>query len=271
MTNSEILNNSMKITKIEWTDSTWSPWYGCTKCSPGCEHCYAESLCRRFKLAQWGDGAERVRNEKFDTPLRWDRLAKKSRTRRFVFPSLCDPFDGNVPNQWRVAFLHLIKITPHLTWLLLTKRPQNVPDELPTNAWLGVSICNQKECDEKIPRLLAVDATKRFVSCEPLLGPIQFPNFGCTCGQPLCGGPRRIDWVIVGGESGPGARPMQYDWVDSIHWQCINAPSVSFMFKQWGEWAPFLDTENKWKMVRVGKKAAGRRLDGKEYLERPTL
>lgn len=209
---------------------------------------------------------QRTKSKHWEVPIKWDRDAKRDGKIRFVFPSLCDPFDPQAGDLQR-EFIALIRETPNLKWLLLTKRPQNVPDELPPNAWLGVTVCNQKECDEKIPILLKPKVTGRFVSCEPLLGPIKFPNMGCGCNRPLCNNDNsipHIDWVIVGGETGPGARPMQYDWVDDICGQCILA-GVDFMFKQWGEWAP----DENHVMHRVGKEAAGRLLDGREYSDRP--
>lgn len=244
----------MKTTKIEWTDSTWSPWYGCTKCSPGCEHCYAERYCHRFNKAEWGDRAKRVLNKHMYTPHVWNRKAELEGVKRFVFPSLCDPFDAQVDPIWRSYFINTVQSTQSLIWLLLTKRPQNVPDLLPPNAWLGVTICNQDEADRLIPLLLKPKVSKRFVSCEPLLGPIKFPSMGCDCRRSLCyfqDESPHIDWVIVGGETGPGARVMKDDWVHRIWYQCAMS-NVPFFFKSWG-----------------GKRASNSLLWGKEYSERP--
>lgn len=306
--------------KIEWTDHTFNPWTGCTKVSPACDLCYAEAWSKRAgaKVGKWGPGMPRVRTTpaNWRQPLKWNAQAQAEGRRFRVFcASLADVFDNEVDPQWRADLFDLIAATPHLDWLLLTKRIGNVGNMLPVpfdfdrhfpNVWLGATICNQKEADRDIPKLLAVPAAKRFLSIEPLLGPVSlrwlpaFPENAPTTAQHPSGntnhldGLRRLDWVIVGGESGHGARPMHPDWARSLRDQCAEA-GVPFMFKQWGEWeiaseanghfdsdmarnaAIWLDVDGKtakpsstgmrnaYGMVKVGKKAAGRLLDGRTW------
>ena len=311
-------------TKIEWTDHTFNPWIGCTKVSPGCDHCYAENLMdTRMGVASWRPGAERVRTKEanWKMPLRWNAQAdafmdQHGRRQRVFCASLADVFDNAVDPQWRADLFKLIAETPNLDWLLLTKRIGNVrgmlaelahgsdPDltlldmmPLP-NVWIGATIVNQAEADRDIPKLLDVPARVRFLSMEPLLGPVDlthievfggdaeiYPLKGTTdCvddeGAPTDDVPA-LDWVIVGGESGPGARPMSPDWARSLRDQCA-AAGVPFLFKQWGEWIPMLDqaegvpvrekttTPDGWVMGHAGKKAAGRLLDGRTWDGFPT-
>ena len=311
-------------TKIEWTDHTFNPWIGCTKVSPGCDHCYAENLMdTRMGVASWRPGAERVRTKEanWKMPLRWNAQAdafmdQHGRRQRVFCASLADVFDNAVDPQWRADLFKLIAETPNLDWLLLTKRIGNVrgmlaelahgsdPDltlldmmPLP-NVWIGTTIVNQAEADRDIPKLLDVPARVRFLSMEPLLGPVDlthievfggdaeiFPLKGTTdCvddeGAPTDDVPA-LDWVIVGGESGPGARPMSPDWARSLRDQCA-AAGVPFLFKQWGEWIPMLGqaegvpvrekttTPDGWVMGHAGKKAAGRLLDGRTWDGFPT-
>ena len=311
-------------TKIEWTDHTFNPWIGCTKVSPGCDHCYAENLMdTRMGVASWRPGAERVRTKEanWKMPLRWNAQAdafmdQHGRRQRVFCASLADVFDNAVDPQWRADLFKLIAETPNLDWLLLTKRIGNVrgmlaelahgsdPDltlldmmPLP-NVWIGATIVNQAEADRDIPKLLDVPARVRFLSMEPLLGPVDlthievfggdaeiFPLKGTTdCvddeGAPTDDVPA-LDWVIVGGESGPGARPMSPDWARSLRDQCA-AAGVPFLFKQWGEWISMLGqaegvpvremttTPDGWVMGHAGKKAAGRLLDGRTWDGFPT-
>lgn len=343
---------------IEWTDSTFNPWIGCTKVSAACDHCYAEvSTPSRARGVEWGAGKPRQRTSagNWKLPLRWNAEPfytcgcgyrgtmhdmttnavhgcglQFRRVRRRVFcASLADVFDNEVPAQWRADLFALIHATPNLDWLLLTKRIGNaaamlnaaagaVMDDFcgaPTwerapwpNVWLGATICNQAEADRDVPKLLAVPAAVRFVSIEPMLGPVDIRDYmwpvcgwwrsphksyaeakaaGAECGlkrQSLVhAGAQFIDWVIAGGESSSQARPMHPDWVRSLRDQCCPA-GVAFLFKQWGEWAPpnyvasnnltesqilraeqhFLQGDDgcAYQMLRVGKKAAGRLLDG---------
>ena len=176
-------------TKIEWTDHTFNPWIGCTKVSPGCDHCYAENLMdTRMGVASWRPGAERVRTKdaNWKMPLRWNAqadafMAQHGRRQRVFCASLADVFDNAVDPQWRADLFDLIAATPNLDWLLLTKRIGNVGNMLPVpfdfdkhypNVWIGATIVNQVEADRDIPKLLDVPARVRFLSMEPLLGPV---------------------------------------------------------------------------------------------------
>lgn len=347
-------------TKIERADHTFNPWIGCTKVSPGCDNCYAKAEWddRRHR-AVWGPGQPRSRTQTWGDPVKWNKQAffackscawrgtfKNAQlgvlgfyscpecgsdaipTRARVFcASLADVFDNEVPPEWRADLFDLIVTTPHLDWLLLTKRIGNVVGMLPPlvnpfdkifpNVWIGATIVNQEEADRDIPKLLAVPAAKRFLSMEPLLGPVDLSyGFGIpTATQGSCpmhlatiapegllpNGMRHIHWVIVGGESGHHARPMHPDWARSLRDQC-QAAGVPFLFKQWGEWQEVKgdgqlapedadavgfnsrsdcvitpagnvyahpddlpdDTPARW-MERVGKKTAGRLLDGRTW------
>jgi protein gp37 len=266
-------------TKIEWADHTFNPWIGCTKVSAGCDHCYAEAdFDKRRGVATWGAGQTRSRTSpaNWRWPLRWEKQAQAfqaehGRRQRVFCASLADVFDNEVPTQWRRDLFDLIEVTPHLDWLLLTKRIGNARSlygdayldsarALPPNVWLGATVVNQAEADRDIPKLLAVPARVRFLSIEPMLGSINLHRIhqqgsldgggqwdsweSCITGrrfdiwadQDTEGWPK-IDWVICGGESGPNARPMHPDWARSLRDQC-QAAGVPFLFKQWGEWMP---------------------------------
>lgn len=297
--------------KIEWTDHTFNPWIGCTKVSAACDHCYAEvatptRTMRASGRETWGPHAPRQRTSaaNWRKPLAWDRAAAAAGERHRVFcASLADVFDNHasILPEWRADLWRLIEATPNLDWMLLTKRPGNIAKMLPEdwgagyrNVWLGCTVVNQAEADRDIPKLLEVPAAVRFLSMEPLLGPVniirpdlggQFCNAHCVercgshgdeeCPQFATGS---IDLVIVGGESGPGARPMHPDWARSLRDQC-QAAGVAFHFKQWGEFGPdkttsraFIDHSFGGKgpgMYRVGKKSAGRLLDGRAWDQMP--
>jgi protein gp37 len=312
-------------TAIEWADATFNPWVGCTKVSPACDHCYAEAWAKRTGHPELWQGERRQTSAAYWLkPLKWDREAAASGLRRRVFcASLADWLDNQVPYAWRLDLGILIERTPNLDWLLLTKRPQNfdkcspwAPGDIPSNVWLGTTTENQEEADRRIPALLAVPAAKHFISAEPLLGPIDLrmlhhdgiTNIDTLSGrhgiaQPMQGKCARLDWVIVGGESGPGARPMHPDWPRALRDQC-QAAGVPFFFKQHGEWlevdGPRCRSVNQtaanngcWLdpdgtliqrdersnhsrspygtsvVAKVGKKAAGRLLDGIEHSEFP--
>lgn len=334
--------------KIEWTDHTFNPWEGCQKVGPGCDHCYAETRNARFAggvAVNWGPGAPRRRTSEANwrKPLAWNAahdkfFAAHGRRQRVFCSSLADVFDNAVDPAWREDLLELIASTPNLDWLLLTKRIGNVWGMVPVDwlcggawpahVWLGATIVNQAEADRDIPKLLEIEAPVRFLSMEPLLGPVTIrqylmagkhpgrcsacgkghgfarcPNYGGVAarreGQDGCNGFVRaefaIDWVIAGGESGPGARPMHPDWARSLRDQCV-AAGVPFLFKQWGEHSLAYDRERDdpdWRRCgdmdrrpgrwinlagghgfhgervhfaeRVGKKAAGRLLDGAQH------
>jgi len=255
--------------KIEWCDHTFNPFVGCTKISPACDHCYAEGWAKRTGGANlWQGERRRTTDANWRQPLKWNREAEASGVRRKVFcASLADVFDNQVPVEWRTDLWRLIRETPHLDWLLLTKRPQNIAKMLPgplsthpwpwPNVWLGTTVENQEEADRRIPHLLAVPAAVRFLSCEPLLGELNLePYFDC------------IDWVIAGGESGPNARPPMIRWARTLREQCW-AYHVPFFFKQWGEFAPDDPAAEHTAMRRVGKKKAGALLDGREWRQFP--
>jgi len=241
-------------TGISWATSTFNPWIGCTKVSPGCDHCYAEELATRRLGVAWGPHAARRRTApgNWRQPLRWNRQAAESgRPWRVFCSSLADVFDNRAPEGAREDLWALIRATPALTWMLLTKRPQNIAAMLPAdwgggyrNVWLGTSAENQEEADRRIPHLAAIPAELRFLSCEPLLGLVDVARWLRVS----------IDWVIVGGESGSCARPMDPAWALDMRDQCVGAERLPFHFKQWGGWAP---------------KAGGRLLDGREYLAIP--
>lgn len=295
-------------TKIEWTDFTFNPWRGCTKVSDGCKNCYAETLSKRnpATLGVWGDQGTRVpaAESYWRQPFKWNKDAARAGVRRRVFcASLADVFEDNpavIPARRRLW--DTIDQTRHLDWLLLTKRPENFAKMLPwgyhtqyhppawPNVWLGVTAENQEQADKRIPEMLKVSAAVRFISAEPLLGEIDLVRAIDVAidinGQTECpavdGLSQWIHWVIVGGESGPGARPMHPDWVRSLRDQCTQA-GVPFFFKQWGEWAPHYPGDA-WeptdrtlfhyfsggpKVWRIGKTKAGRQLNGRMWDEFP--
>lgn len=316
-------------TGIEWCDSTFNPWMGCTRVSPACDDCYAaRSTPARTLGIEWGSGQPRRRTSEanWKLPERWERehqafFAEHGRRRRVFCASLADVFDNEVPWQWRANLFELIRVTPNLDWLLLTKRPQNIvrmvrsqgaiagngTRYLPDNAWLGTTAEDQRRANMNVPSLLQcrelLGARVLFVSIEPMLSPVDLTHIEVKRrvgidvfdaleydGAPdddVDFGTATLDWVICGGESGPKARPMRADWARSLRDQCA-AAGVPFLFKQWGEFAPegsgvdawhvYPDgtairdplppgigrhvPEGHWRAYRVGKKAAGRLLDG---------
>ena len=322
-----------KDSGIEWTKHTFNPWSGCEKVSPGCAHCYAAALPPGMRRhAEWGKDRPRVMASEsyWSQPLAWDRAAKKVGERHRVFcASTADVFEAREDlDGARSRLFDLMYETPHLDWLLLTKRPEyavawwsrQTGQAWPTNAWIGTSVENQAAADERIPHLLRIPARVRFLSCEPLLGAVNLDEPTCPyCGRKgdnidmaddgatpwcveceneaafgtildPCADERQpgINWVIVGGESGRHARPMHPDWARSLRDQCVGA-GVPFFFKQWGEWAPrampwdvdyeatavpsglphWTEAGGVHAMIRVGKAAAGRLLDGREWSEVP--
>jgi protein gp37 len=248
--------------KIAWTDHTFNPWWGCTKVSPGCANCYAESFAKRTGLA-WGPSAERrfFTDKHWSEPLKWDAAARKVGEMHRVFvASMADVFE-NRPElvEPRTRLFALIERTPNLAWLLLTKRPGNIEemvprewhDGLPPNMWVGTTVENQASADERIPVLLSVPARVRFLSCEPLLGPVDLGEWirADPDGAPVTG----IDWVITGAESGPRARPMNEAWVRALRDQCDDA-GISFFYKQ---------------RIEGGRKVEVPELDGRRWEEVP--
>lgn len=223
--------------KIQWTDHTFNPWVGCSKISPGCDHCYAESWAKRTgKPELWSGERRRTTAANWRLPLKWDKAAEAEGARKKVFcASLADVFDNQVPHEWRADLWELIARTPNLDWLLLTKRPQNIKEMLYTapqyarpwnvrfpwpNVWIGTTVENQEEADRRIPLLLEVPAVVRFLSCEPLIDAVTIFDMDGPIDVPF-GTRSPLHWVIVGGESGPGARPFSVDWAREIIDQCI--------------------------------------------------
>lgn len=259
-------------TAIEWTDHTMNPWWGCTRVSPGCQNCYAETFAHRFGV-EWGKGeTRRPATEKvWAAPVTWNKAAQKAGKRARVFcASMADVFDDEAPTGARERLFALIRATPWLDWQLLTKRPENIAGFLPPdwghgyrNVWLGTTVENQAMADKRIPILLNVPAFVRFLSCEPLIGPVSFrwagwikyPSNADGSSNHL-DGLRGIGWVIAGGESGIKSRPMAPDWARTLRDECQEA-GVPYLFKQWGEH----DSDGD----KVGKKIAGRMLDGRTW------
>jgi len=247
-----------KETGIQWADATFNPWRGCTKVSPACDMCYAETMSKRNPavLGVWGKYGSRViaSESMWKQPVKWNRDAEAAGVRKRVFcASLADVFEGpeSMPaesweavSQARERLGRLIDETPGLDWLLLTKRPENVlkygplghrwtMEGIPQNVWIGTTVENQKYADIRIPELLKVPAKVRFLSMEPLLEEVIFDAFTLYDDEK---GEQLINWVIVGGESGgEKARPMNPSWVRKIQEQCA-AVGIPFFFKQWGEW-----------------------------------
>lgn len=292
--------------KIEWTDHTFNPWIGCTKVSPACDHCYAEvSTPSRTLGVTWGAGQPRRRTSdaNWALPERWNAQAEAfhaqhGRRQRVFCASLADVFDNQAPQAWRDDLWALIEATPHLTWMLLTKRPQKIVGMVPpawlihppANVWYGSTIENRATLAQRAHHLAEVPAALRFWSCEPLL-----EDLGDV--TPLLTG---LGLIIAGGESGPKARPSHPVWWRSLRNQCVKA-GKPFHFKQWGEWAPGHgplamagDPPGSWRkiesvkvgrktyrganihqfgdgtvVIRLGKKTAGRQLDVVTHDEMP--
>ncbi len=291
---------------IEWTDATWNPTTGCTHVSEGCRNCYAERLAPKMRI---NFDEIKLLPERLGYPLHWKK------PRRIFVNSLSDLFHEDIGPEFCIkVFVTMAEAKQHI-FQILTKRPNRMrnilsmtefwlevnkqlwkqavpvikggmPSVIP-NVWLGVSVEDQQTANERIPLLLQTPAAVRFVSAEPLLGSITFDD------PPIRGlsvevdhqEDTRLDWVIVGGESGPHARPMHPDWARSIRDQCQTA-GLPFFFKQWGEWlheSQFKDEIQRFRglqahrqeagdgyqFIKLGKKAAGRLLDGREWSEYP--
>ncbi len=309
-------------TAIEWTDATWNPVTGCTKVSPGCDHCYAETFAERWRGTPghpYANGFDlTLRPERLDQPMRWKR------PRRIFVNSMSDLFHDGIPDDYIAKVFAVMALSPQHTFQVLTKRHGRMrslltnPDfrtwvalsalefhdvvlsaawPLP-NVWLGVSVENQQWADIRIPALLDTPAAVRWLSCEPLLGPVSLKAHWLRPTFPSAS----VGWVVVGGESGPGARPMHPAWARYLCVQCTSA-GVPFLFKQWGAWVPeyawlhgdsapaaFLDALGVFRPLvngrpeqapmargeaitirRVDKKTAGRRLDGRTWDEYPEV
>ncbi|WP_426568145.1 DUF5131 family protein [Streptomyces canus] len=338
------------MTKIEWTDRTWNPVTGCTKVSPGCDHCYAETFAERWRGTaghHFENGFDlTLRPERLELPLRWHKPS------RVFLDSMFDPFHEDIPDDYLAQIFAVMAGTPQHTYQVLTKRHGRMRSLLTSdafrlrvkeyyagmkmdgllpgrplvinvwplrNVWLGVSAENQQWADIRIPALIETPAAVRFVSCEPLLGRLDLsrwlrpvPDCGHvtpedgTCRHPEAFTPEchrwadcparqqpdnwhGLDWVIVGGESGPKARPMHPQWAREIRDDC-DVAGVSFFFKQWGEWVPsgaivirsrpeprsllvgdpVDEAGHREEIRRVGKKTAGRLLDGRTHNDFPS-
>lgn len=314
--------------KIEWCDATWNVIGGCTKVSKGCEHCYALGMSWRMQNNPKAPDRYRGVVEKVDGELRWtgqvnldhealEQPLRWTKPRRIFVQSMGDLFHPDVPGTFIDQVMKTVLLAPQHTFMVLTKRARRMFDyfygenpldyapEFPKNLWLGVTAENQARAEERLPWLLQTPAAVRFVSIEPMLGPVtlQGGNVPDNPDGPWPEGPlydyaylrgvtgnRRVDLVIVGGETGPEARPMHPDWVRSVRDQCREA-GTSFFFKHWGAWLhdSQMSTgqrerarlgaahENRrvheWPdgsvSVRIGKKAAGRLLGGREWNETP--
>jgi protein gp37 len=309
----------MSQTKIEWATKVWNPVTGCTKISPGCQNCYAERMAKRL-AGRCGYPKENpfkvtIHPERLEEPLAWKK------PQRIFVCSMGDLFHDDVPDEFIGEVFNTMVNAQWILghrFLVLTKRPERMkrvieefgdiiteqrkPKKMPDgttrhtmtfafplqNIWLGVTAENQEQADKRIPILLDTPAAVRFVSVEPMLGPVDLRVNGndtlCRCSGCMDYAKensdrwqaQRIDWVICGGESGPGARPCHPDWIRGVRDQCQGA-GVPFFFKQWGEWYP--DKKGLYKapgmifgntyIHKIGKKAAGRLLDGRTWDEFP--
>jgi protein gp37 len=281
-----------KDSKIEWTHHTFNPWWGCIKVSPACKHCYAETWARRVGMAElWGARGERrfFSDAHWKQPERWNREAVRDGVRRRVFcASMADVFENRRDlDRARARLWQIIEATPALDWLLLTKRPQHIGrlapwgDRWPANVWLGTTCETQRWARERVPLLLGHAAAVHFVSCEPLLGPIDLSPW--LTARPDHGHERALKWVIAGGESGSAkARPMNPVWATDLRDQCA-AAGTAFHFKQWGHWGPARNRDAAVKTVtftgrdgrelvlaKLGKHVTGRELEGETWDRFPT-
>jgi protein gp37 len=301
--------------KIEWTTMTYNPWAGCSKVSPGCANCYAERMAKRLKAMGVPHYQDVVDENGWTGEVRpgpWPpKFPGEAAGPKMIFVgSMTDVFHEQVPlNVIENLFFHMLASGGHNTFQILTKRIDRAVEffshfKLNRNPkfWIGVSVCNQAEANEKIPELLKINAAVRFVSVEPMLGPVDVTweyDYLDTVGdvQQAERIPDGIHQVICGGESGPGARPMHPDWARNLRDQCV-AADVPFFFKQWGEWAAFSsvgddpDSNGRtamaridgsvvvdWQpepdnvgaipLARIGKKKAGRELDGRLWDQYP--
>ncbi|MHB2155001.1 phage Gp37/Gp68 family protein [Calditrichota bacterium GD2] len=241
----------MNKTKIEWTEETWNPSVGCTKVSAGCKYCYAEVMAKRLQ-AMGVNGYENgfeftLMPERLEQPL------KKKKPTKFFVNSMSDLFHEEMPDEFLEKIFKVIEQTPQHIYQILTKRENRMAEYFankipPKNVWLGVTVEDKKSGLPRIEKLRDIPAHIKFLSIEPLLedlGEIDLTG---------------IDWVIVGGESGPKARPMKEEWVINIKNQCEKF-GVPFFFKQWGTWGA--------DMVKRNKKANGRQLLGRLWEEYP--
>lgn len=240
-----------ETTTIEWTDATFNPWWGCSRVSPGCRSCYADTTAQRWGHELWRrKGPRRMLSEaNWRKPLAWNRAAEQAKRPARVFcASMADVFEihpvaeiNAEMDAARARLWGLIEQTPWLIWQVLTKRPENVAalapwaGAWPENVWLGTSVEDQRRADERIPALLDTPAAVRFLSCEPLLGPVDLTRAGWLAPDEF--ERQGIGWVICGGESGPGARPMELGWARSLVEQCRDAAVPVFVKQLGAVWA----------------------------------
>jgi protein gp37 len=241
----------MAESKIEWTEQTWNPATGCTKISPGCKHCYAETMAKRLKAM--GASGYAAGFELAVHPERLNQPTKRKKATTWFVNSMSDLFHEDIPDSFLDKVFETIRATPQHTYQILTKRAERLPvyfakRECPRNVWLGVSVEDKRYGVPRIDALRRVKARVRFLSVEPLLEGIGTIDL------------KGIHWVIVGGESGPKARPMRSEWVDAVRRQC-EKQGTAFFFKQWGGWGA--------DGVRRHKKANGRLLHGRTWDELP--
>jgi protein gp37 len=221
-------------TGISYAHHTFSPWWGCTKISEECLNCYAEKVGARREV-EWGKGKPRrlISDATWKLPERWAHAADATGERRRVLPSMCDFLDSEVPAEWRERFYALVRDTSYaLDWMLLTKRAERlleVPEDVLAGAWVGITAGTQPRLKERAKWLLRVPARLRFVSAEPLLGPLELGRLRYHLTRP---GEDGINLVIVGCESGPGARPMDLDWARRIRDDCAECDGAVFYLKQ---------------------------------------
>jgi protein gp37 len=277
-----------KDSRIEWTHHTFNPWWGCVNVSPACDHCYAESWAKRVGSNVWGPHSERrfFSYAHWREPLKWNAVAAVEGRRRVFCASMADVFENRADlKEPRARLFDLMEATPHLDWLLLTKRIHLVKKlipkgrVLPANVWLGTTVENQEYADKRLPFLVQhKEAAVRFISCEPLLGGLDLSKYLAVANK------AGVDWVIAGGESGPGSRPMNPVWVEDLQRQCRSA-RIPFHFKQWGHWAPqaalrevpqknvktiaVYRGSERVELLAVGKSAAGRLLKGETWDQLP--
>ena len=250
-------------TGISWTDRTFNPWVGCTKVSPGCTNCFAERIVEVFPMNK-GKGAFRRLEvtQTWHDPIKWNAAAAAKGVHELVFMGSMLDFFHEGGDQWRDAVWKLVRDTPNLEYQILTKRPERIAQCLPEdwwddggyqNVWLGTSVETQKYADLRIPLLLGVVAKVHFLSCEPLLGPL---SIGPYLDQSESPGAESVQWVIVGGESGPNFRPMQTECAWEIWNQC-NYEGVPFFGKQRSavkNETPLLINGREWKAFPAGFK-----------------
>jgi len=243
----------MKKSKIEWTEKTWNPSAGCTKISSGCKNCYAEVMANRHK-AMGTVGYEN--GFKFNTvPSRLNVPLKRKKATVYFVNSMSDIFHEDMPEEYLDRIFEVIENTPHHTYQILTKRADRMyyyfsKNPVPSNVWLGVTVENKRQGLPRIDKLRHLKAKVLFLSVEPLLEDLGEMNL------------KNIDWVIVGGESGHKAIPMDKQWVTNIKQQCENE-GIAFFFKQWGTWG-----EDK---IKRNKKLNGKKLDGKIWHQYPKI